>query len=143
MLIFLRRPTRQLTDVSSSSAHRCVGLRRGDRAAIEQLPAYPSREEASTGQCGSFCITTTVGEDKTSEGNPENSKRDAVDVAPSVPAPEKGSSGETNTDGTNNGGTNNGGTNRGRGGEGERGRGRERERGGQRTKKQDRPDEKA
>ena len=33
VLIFLR--TRQLTDVSSSSAHRCVGLRHGARAAIE------------------------------------------------------------------------------------------------------------
>ena len=30
----------------------------------------------------------TAGEAETSEGNPENSKRDAVDVAPSVPAPE-------------------------------------------------------
>ena len=29
-----------------------------------------------------------AGEDETSECNPENSKRDAVDVAPSVPAPE-------------------------------------------------------
>ena len=33
VIIFLR--TRQVADVSSSSAHRCVGLRRGDRAAIE------------------------------------------------------------------------------------------------------------
>ena len=32
--------------------------------------------------------TTTAGEDETSEGNPENKKRDAVDVAPSVPAHE-------------------------------------------------------
>ena len=36
----------------------------------------------------SFFVTTTAGEDKTSEGNRENSKRDSVDVAPSVPAPE-------------------------------------------------------
>ena len=34
----------------------------------------------------SFFLTTTAGEDETSEGNPENSKRDSVDVAPSVPA---------------------------------------------------------
>ena len=37
---------------------------------------------------GPFFVTTTAGEDETSEGNPENTKRDAVDVAPSVPAPE-------------------------------------------------------
>ena len=36
----------------------------------------------------SLCVTTTACEDETSEGNPENSKRDAVDVAPSVPAHE-------------------------------------------------------
>ena len=35
-----------------------------------------------------FCVTTKAGEDETSEGNSENSQRDAVDVAPSVPAPE-------------------------------------------------------
>ena len=34
----------------------------------------------------SFFVTTTAGEDETSEGNPENNKRDSVDVAPSVPA---------------------------------------------------------
>ena len=33
-------------------------------------------------------VTTTAGEDETSEDNPENNKRDAFDVAPSVPAPE-------------------------------------------------------
>ena len=55
---------------------------------------HKTREEASTGQCGgryskirSFFVTTTAGEDETSECNPENSKRDAVDVAPSVTAP--------------------------------------------------------
>ena len=55
---------------------------------------HKTREEASIGQCGgrhskirSFFVTTTAGEDETSECNPENSKRDAVDVAPSVPAP--------------------------------------------------------
>ena len=37
---------------------------------------------------GALFVTTTAGEDGTSEGNPENRKRDAVDVAPSVPAPE-------------------------------------------------------
>ena len=42
---------------------------------------------AGTSKIRSFFVTTTVGEDKTSEGNPENSKRDAVDVAPSVPTP--------------------------------------------------------
>ena len=54
-----------------------------------------TREDASTWQCGGrhewnpdICLTTTAGEDETSEGNPENSKRDAFDVAPSVPAPE-------------------------------------------------------
>ena len=43
---------------------------------------------ADTSNIRSFCVTTAAGEDETSEGNPENSKRDAVDVAPSVPAPE-------------------------------------------------------
>ena len=43
---------------------------------------------ADTGKIRSFFVTTTAGEDETFEGNPENSKRDAVDVAPSVPAPE-------------------------------------------------------
>ena len=42
---------------------------------------------AGTSKIRRFCVTTTAGEDETSEGNPENSKRDAVDVAPSVPAP--------------------------------------------------------
>ena len=43
---------------------------------------------AGTSKIRSFFVTTTAGEDETSEGNPENSKRDAVDVAPSVPAAE-------------------------------------------------------
>ena len=44
---------------------------------------------AGTSKIRSFCVTTTTGgEDETSEGNPENSKHDVVDVAPSVPAPE-------------------------------------------------------
>ena len=37
---------------------------------------------------GAF-VTTTAGEDETSLGNPENNKRDAVDVATTVPVPEK------------------------------------------------------
>ena len=37
-------------------------------------------------QLRSFFVTITAGQDETSEGNPENSKRDAVDVAPSIPA---------------------------------------------------------
>ena len=36
-------------------------------------------------------------EDETSEGNPENSKRNAVDVAPSVPAPGEESAAEPTT----------------------------------------------
>ena len=43
---------------------------------------------AGTSKSRSFFVTTTAGEDETSEGNPENSSRGAVDVAPSVPAPE-------------------------------------------------------
>ena len=46
-------------------------------------------------------VTTTAGEDETSEGNPGNRKGDAVDVTPSVPAPED----EACSSGTNNGGT--------------------------------------
>ena len=34
-----------------------------------------------------FILTTTAGEDETSEDNPENNKRDAADVAPSVGLP--------------------------------------------------------
>ena len=36
----------------------------------------------------SFFVTIAADDDDTSESNPQNSKRDAVDVAPSVPAPE-------------------------------------------------------
>ena len=63
----------------------------------------------------SFFVTTTAGEDETFEGNPENRKRDAVDVAPSVPAPEdeaavepapgNEAAAESRTGGTSNGGT--------------------------------------
>ena len=41
---------------------------------------------AGPGKIPSFFVTTTAGEDETSEDNPENNKRDAFDVAPSVPA---------------------------------------------------------
>ena len=44
-----------------------------------------------------FFVTTTAGEDETSEGNPENSNRDAVEVAPSVPAPEDEAAAEPTT----------------------------------------------
>ena len=71
---------------------------------------------AGTRNIRSFCVTTTAGEDETSEGNPENSKRDAVDVAPSVPEPEDEAAAEpTTTEPTRRnqqGGTNNGGTNK-------------------------------
>ena len=50
-----------------------------------------------TGKIRSFFVTTTADEDETFEGNPENSKRDAVDVAPSVPAPEDGAAEELAT----------------------------------------------
>ena len=43
---------------------------------------------AGTSKVRIFFVITTAGEDETSEGNRENSKHDAVDVAPSVPAPE-------------------------------------------------------
>ena len=41
---------------------------------------------AGPGKIPSFFVTTTASEDETSEDNPENNKRDAFDVAPSVPA---------------------------------------------------------
>ena len=49
---------------------------------------------AGTSKIRNFFVTTTTSEDETSEGNPENSKRDAVNVAPSVPAPEDESAAE-------------------------------------------------
>ena len=52
---------------------------------------------AGTSNIRSFCVTTTAGKDETSAGNPENSKRDAVDVAPSVPAPEDEAAAEPTT----------------------------------------------
>ena len=52
---------------------------------------------AGTSKIRSFFVTTTAGEDETSEGNPENSNRDAVDVAPSVPAHEDEAAAERTT----------------------------------------------
>ena len=52
---------------------------------------------AGTSKIRNFFVTTTAGEDETSEGNPEHSKRDAVDVAPSVPAPGDESAAEPTT----------------------------------------------
>ena len=54
----------------------------------ERRSVYMDNVVAGKSKIRSFCVTTTAGEDETSEGNPENSKRDAVDVAPSAPAPE-------------------------------------------------------
>ena len=59
------------------------GAAKNDRRSI-----YMDNVVAGTRKIRSFCVTTTASEDETSEGNPENSKRDAVDVAPSAPAPE-------------------------------------------------------
>ena len=53
----------------------------------ERRSVYMDNVVAGKSKIRSFCVTTTAGEDETSEGNPENSKRDAVDVAPSAPAP--------------------------------------------------------
>ena len=57
--------------------------------------AKTNEEEASNGQCSGrheynpeLFVTTTAGEDETSEGNPDNRNGDAVEVAPPVPAPE-------------------------------------------------------
>ena len=52
---------------------------------------------AGTSKIRSFFVTTTAGEDETPEGNPENSKRDAVDVAPSELAPENEAAAEPTT----------------------------------------------
>ena len=53
---------------------------------------------AGTSKIRSFFVTTTAGEDETSEGIQDNSKRDAVDVAPSVPAPEDEAAAEPASD---------------------------------------------
>ena len=54
----------------------------------ERRSVYMDNVVAGKSKIRSFCVITTAGEDETSEGNPESSKRDAVDVAPSAPAPE-------------------------------------------------------
>ena len=54
----------------------------------ERRSVYMDNVVAGKSKIRSFCVTTTAGEDDTSDGNPESSKRDAVDVAPSAPAPE-------------------------------------------------------
>ena len=54
----------------------------------ERRSVYMDNVVAGKNKTRSFCVTTTAGENETSEGNPENIKRDAVDVAPSAPAPE-------------------------------------------------------
>ena len=43
---------------------------------------------AATRKIHSFFVTTTAGDDETSEGNPRNSNGDSVDIAPPVPQPE-------------------------------------------------------
>ena len=52
---------------------------------------------AGTSKIRSIFVTTTAGEDETSEGNPGNRKGDAVDVTPSVPAPEDEAAAEPTT----------------------------------------------
>ena len=56
----------------------------------ERRSVYMDNVVAGKSKIRSFFVTTTAGEVETSEGNPENSKRDAVDVelAPSAPAPD-------------------------------------------------------
>ena len=54
-------------------------LQKNESRSVDWTMRWPARVKS-----GAF----TAGEDETSEGNPENSKRDAVDVAPSVPAHE-------------------------------------------------------
>ena len=64
------------------------------RPCVYASGAEKNRENDWTMRCparvksGAF-VTTTAGEDETSLGNPENNKRDAVDIATTVPAPEK------------------------------------------------------
>ena len=54
----------------------------------ERRSVYVDNVVAGKSKMRSFCVTTTAGEDETSESNPVNSKRDAVDVAPSAPVDE-------------------------------------------------------
>ena len=63
----------------------------------ERRSVYTDNVVTGKSKIRSFCVTTTAGEDETSEGNPENSKRDAVYVAPSAPAPEDEATAEPTT----------------------------------------------
>ena len=55
--------------------------KKNERRSVDWTMRWPARVKSR-----SFFVTTTAGEDETSEDNPENNKRDAFDVAPSVPA---------------------------------------------------------
>ena len=66
------------------------GAAKNERSRVDWIMRWPAQVKS-----GAFFVTTTAGEDETSEGNPENSKRDAVDVAPSVPAPEDDAAAKT------------------------------------------------
>ena len=57
------------------------GAAKNERRSVDWIMRWPAQVKS-----GAFFVTTTACEDETSEGNPENSKRDAVNVAPSVPA---------------------------------------------------------
>ena len=61
----------------------CVCLRCRKNRENDWTMRWPARVKS-----GAF-VTTSAGEDETSLGNPENNKRDAVDIATTVPAPEK------------------------------------------------------
>ena len=61
----------------------CVCFRCRKNRENDWTMRWPARVKS-----GAF-VTTTAGEDETSLGNPENNKRDAVDIATTVPAPEK------------------------------------------------------
>ena len=63
-------------------------LQKNECRSVDWTMRWPPRVKS-----GAF----TAGEDETSEGNPENSKRDAVDVAPSPPAPEDEAAAEPTT----------------------------------------------
>ena len=57
-------------------------LQKNVRRSVDWTMWWPARVKFG------FFFNRSAGEDETSEGNPENSKCDAVDVAPSVSAPE-------------------------------------------------------
>ena len=72
------------------------GAAKNERRGVDWTMQWPARVNSGA----FFFVTTsrlTTGEDDTSEGNPENNKRDAVDVAPSVPAPEDEAAAEPTT----------------------------------------------